>query len=178
MKAKIKKIWNFISSVLIGLVALLAVAIVGVRVFGLDVYVVLSPSMEPAYMTGSVIYVKEVDVDRLKVGDPITFYLTADTIATHRIIEVTEADGQKAFRTQGDANELEDAGAVPESQVVGMPVFTIPYMGYLVTYIQSPSGRYATIGVGAILLLLVILPDIIFGEDKKEKNSLSEERSE
>ena len=178
MKVKIKKIWNLITSVLIGLVALLAVALVGVRVFGLDVYVVLSPSMEPAYMTGSVIYVKEVDTDQLKVNDPITFYLSGDTIATHRIIEVTEVNGQTAFRTQGDANELEDAAAVLVSQVVGKPIFTIPYMGYLVTYIHSPSGRYATIGVGAVLLLMVILPDVILGEDKKEKNSLSEERSE
>lgn len=179
MKAKIKKVWNFINGVLIGLVALLAVAIVGVRLFGLNVYVVLSSSMEPAYMTGSVIYVKSVDTDQLAVGDAITFRLSGDTIATHRIIEVTEVNGQTAFRTQGDANELEDAAAVLASQVVGKPIFTIPYLGYLVTYIHSQTGRYATIAVGTTLLLLVILPDIVLGEDnKKKKNSLPKESSE
>ena len=178
MKAKIKKVWNFTNSVLIGLVALLAFAIVGIRLFGLNIYVVLSSSMEPTYMTGSVIYVKSVDTDQLAVGDVITFRLAGDTIATHRIIEVTEANGQPAFRTQGDANELEDAAAVLASQVVGKPIFTIPYLGYLVTYIHSQSGRYATIAVGTTLLLLVILPDMLLGEEDKKKTSLPKEKTE
>lgn len=169
MKQTIKKIWNWVNGVLIGLVVLLAVALVGVRLFGLDIYVVLSGSMEPEYQTGSVIYVKETDPAELEVRDVITFRLNGDTIATHRIIEVTEVDGETAFRTKGDANDLEDGTAVPASQVIGTPVFTIPYLGYLVTYIQSPSGRYATIAAGAFLLLMVFLPDVIFGNDKKSK---------
>lgn len=169
MKQTIKKIWNWVNGVLIGLVIFLAVALVGVRLFGLDIYVVLSGSMEPEYKTGSVIYVKETDTAELEVRDVITFRLNGDTIATHRIIEVTEVDGETAFRTKGDANDLEDGTAVPASQVIGEPVFTIPYLGYLVEYIQSPSGRYATIAAGAFLLLMVFLPDVIFGNDKKSK---------
>ena len=169
MKVKIKKIWNWVNGVLIGLVVLLAIALVGVRLVGLDIYVVLSGSMEPEYQTGSVIYVKDVDPEDLEVRDVITYRLDEDTIATHRIIEITEVDGQLAFRTKGDANDMEDAAAVPASQVVGKPVFTIPYLGYLVEYIHSASGRYATIAVGAALLLMVFLPDILFGEDEKKK---------
>lgn len=169
MKAKIKKIWNWVNGVLIGLVVLLAIALAGVRLVGWDIYVVLSGSMEPEYRTGSVIYVKEADPEDLGVQDVITFRLDEDTIATHRIIEITEIDGQAAFRTKGDANEREDAAAVPVSQVVGTPVFTIPYLGYLVEYIHSTSGRYATIAMGATLLFLVFLPDILFGEDEKKK---------
>ena len=90
MGQTIKKIWNGINGVLIVLVLLMAFALVGVRLFGLDIYVVLSGSMEPAYQTGSVIYVKEADTDGLEAGDVITFYLNEDTIATHRIIEVVE----------------------------------------------------------------------------------------
>lgn len=111
----------------------------------------------------------EVDPEDLEVRDVITFRLDKDTIATHRIIEITEIDGQIAFRTKGDANQQEDAAAVLASQVVGTPIFTIPYLGYLVEYIHSNSGRYATIAVGAALLLLVFLPDILFGEDEKKK---------
>lgn len=170
MKAKIKKIWNCINGVLIGLVLLLAIALVGVRLVGLDIYVVLSGSMEPEYKTGSVIYVKEADTAKLEVGDVITFRLGDDkTIATHRIIGVTEKDGQTAYRTKGDANELEDGDAVLASSVVGTPIFTIPYLGYLAEYIHSTSGHYATIAVGATLLLLICLPDILFGKDKKSK---------
>ena len=33
-------------------------------------------------------YVKKVDASALQTGDPITFMLDEDTVATHRIIEV------------------------------------------------------------------------------------------
>ena len=169
MRQTVKKIWNGINGALIGLVILLAFALVGVRLFGLELFVVLSGSMEPDYPTGSLIYVKEADTAGLKVNDVITFRLDGDTIATHRIIEVTEVNGETAFRTKGDANEMEDGAAVRASQVIGTPVFTIPYLGYLAEYIQSTSGRYAAIAVGAFLLLMVFLPDLIFGGDKKSK---------
>ncbi len=174
MGQTIKKIWNGINSVLIGLVILLAIALVGVRLVGLEVFVVLSGSMEPAYRTGSVIYVKEADTEKLRAGDVITFYLNGDTIATHRITQIVEGDGELAFRTKGDANEVEDGAAVLASQVIGTPVFTIPYLGYLVSYLHSVSGRYAAIAVGAVLLLLLFLPDIIFGEDQKEDKKAKE----
>ena len=172
MSRRIKKIWNGINSVLIGLVLLLAIVLAGVRLVGLDIYVVLSGSMEPAYMTGSVIYVKDIDMQDLEAEDDITYKLPDGTVATHRIIEVTEKDGQTAFRTKGIANELADGEAVPASNVIGKPIFTIPYLGYLVQYIHSTSGRYATIAVGATLLLLICLPDILFGEDKKLKEKM------
>ena len=174
-KNRILKIWNAITGVLLGLVVLLAALLVGVRLFGLEVYVVLSGSMEPAYMTGSIIYVTEKEADTLNAGDVITFRLDANTIATHRISQVTEKDGVLAFRTKGDANKIEDAALVTESQLIGTPIFTIPYLGYLVSYVQSTSGRYATLAVGATLLLLMFLPDIIFGNDKEEDKKKSKE---
>ena len=172
MRRRIKKIWNGINSILFGLVLMLAIALAGVRLFGLEVYVVLSGSMEPAYQTGSVIYVKEMDTGELKAGDVITFYLNGDTIATHRIVEVVEEGGELTFRTKGDANEVEDASAVQADQVIGSPVFTIPKLGYLATYLQSASGRYAAVAVGAVLLLMTLLSDVIFGEDKKVKEKM------
>ena len=165
---RIKKIWNGINGLLLGLVVLFAVALVGVRLFGVEIFVVLSGSMEPAYRTGSVIYVTEKDAETLEAGDVITFRLDGDTTATHRITEVTEKDGEIAFRTKGDANELEDASLVSGSQVLGTPVFTIPYLGYVSDYIQNPPGQYVVIAGGALLIMLVFLPDL-FEDDKKKK---------
>ena len=54
--------------------------------------------------------------------------------------------------------------------VIGTPVFTIPVLGYIANYIQNPPGTYIAIAAGAILLLLVFLPDLLFGsEDEKEQ---------
>lgn len=46
-KSSIRKTWNVISSILVALVVLLALLLVGARLFGLQVYTVLSGSMEP-----------------------------------------------------------------------------------------------------------------------------------
>lgn len=179
MKKKIKKVWNVINALLICVLLFLAVALAGVRLFGLDVYVVLSGSMEPTYKTGGVIYVKEVeDTSVIRAGDPITFTTDGETLVTHRVIEVTEVDGQTAYRTKGDANDVEDGSLVPASHVKGMPVFTIPYIGYLVTFIQSESGRYATLAIGAFLLLMVFLPDLIFGNDEEEDKEKKEKEKD
>ena len=168
----IKKTWNIFTSILVGLVVLLAIALVGVRLVGLNPYVVLSGSMEPTYHVGSLIYVKEVDYKELEVGDAITFMLSEDTVATHRIIEVLvdEEDPETIrFFTKGDANDAPDGSPVHYKNVIGKPVFTIPYLGYLSNYIQSPPGLYVAIAVGAILIMLVFLP-VLFEEEEKEEN--------
>ena len=175
MSHSFKKVWNVVSTVLVVLVVLLAVALVGVRLVGLNTYVVLSGSMEPTYHTGSLLYVKSVDPQDLQVGDPITFMLNEDTVATHRIIEILpdqEDSSVLRFRTKGDANEAEDARLVHYKNVIGTPVFSIPYLGYATNYIQHPPGMYVAISAGAILLLLMFLPDM-FPDDRDEEIKLS-----
>lgn len=168
MKATIQKIWGGVNVALIVAVAFLAIALAGVRLVGLDVYVILSGSMEPEYQTGGVIYIKDVDTSTLESGDVITYKISNGATVTHRIVDVVEEDGQIMYQTKGDANDNVDASLVPQSQVIGHPVFTIPYLGRLVSLIQSPSGKYALIAVAAILLLMQFLPDLIFGDDDDE----------
>ena len=167
---KIRTIWDGVTTVLVAVVVILAVLLVGARLVGFQVFTVLSGSMEPTYHTGSLIYVKEVDYRDIEVGQVITFMLDEDTVATHRVIEVVpdETDASVLrYRTKGDANDAEDGSLVHYKNVIGTPVFTIPYLGYLANYIQNPPGMYLAISAGAILLLLVFLPDLIFEEEKK-----------
>ena len=167
-----KKIWNLISSILVALAVLLAVALVGVRFVGLKPYVVLSGSMEPTYHVGSLIYVKAVDYRELKVGDPITFMLSQDTVVTHRIIEVlvdeNDPDTVRYF-TQGDANDVPDGSSVHYKNVIGKAVFSVPYLGYLSDYIQHPPGMYVAIASAALLMFLVFLPDLFSDGGRKKK---------
>lgn len=159
-----KKIWNGFTTVLVCLVVILAVLLVGVRLVGFQVFTVLSGSMEPTYHVGSLVYVKQVDCRELKVGDPITFRLTGDTVATHRIIEVLTDENDPTdlrFRTQGDANAVPDGSPVHCSNVIGSPVFTIPALGYVANFLQTTQGLYLAIAVGALLLALILLPDLL-----------------
>ena len=173
MRRKIRKIWNICTTVLVAMVAVLAVLLVGARVVGLQVFTVLSGSMEPAYHVGALIYVKSVDYTQLEVGDVITFLLNEDTVATHRIVEVVPDEEDSAvlrFRTKGDANKAEDGSLVHYKNVIGTPVFTIPWLGYVAHFIQNPPGMYIAISAGAILLLLVFLPDLLFSEPSQKKS--------
>ena len=177
MNPSVKKVWNVVSSILVALVVILALLLVGARLVGLRVFTVLSGSMEPAYHTGSLIYVKKVDPFTIQPGQPITFLLDEDTVATHRVVGVVpdeEDPGVIRFRTKGDVNEAEDGALVHCKNVIGTPVFSIPCLGYLADYIQHPPGMYVAISAGAILLLLVFLPDI-FAEDKGRKKDKAPE---
>lgn len=174
MPKKIKKIWDTVTSVLVILVVVFAVFLMGSRLVGLQVYNVISGSMEPTYSVGDLLYVKTVDPDSVKVGDPITFVLNEDlVVATHRVVSI-DAENRR-FITKGDANETEDASPVHFNNLVGVPVFVIPLLGYVSAYIQSPPGMYVAIGLGVLLLAAVFLPDLM---TKKNKNEHKQEETQ
>ena len=163
----LKKVWNIVSTALVILMVLCAVFLMGSRVMGYHCFNVISPSMEPVYSVGDLIYVKEVDPNTIKAGDVITFLVNEDlVIGTHRVIRV-DAEKQH-FYTKGDANQVEDQNPVHFKNVIGVPEFSIPKMGYVSDFIQNPPGMYITIGIGALLLLIVFLPDL-FGKKKQEE---------
>ena len=181
MNKSLKKIWNVISSILVALVVLLALLLVGARVIGLQVFTVLSGSMEPTYHTGSLIYVKKVDPYTIEEGQPITFMLDEDTIATHRVVGIVPDEEDPTvirFRTKGDANDAEDGSLVHYKNVIGTPIFSIPYLGYIADYIQHPPGMYIAISAGAVLLLLVFLPDVFADDGKDEKKPRREKKTQ
>ena len=108
MKKTVKKIWDIVSTVLVAAIVLVALLLAGTRLAGMHAYTVLSGSMEPTYHTGSLIYVKKVDPLTIKEGQPITFLLDEDTVATHRVVGIVPDEEDPTvirFRTKGDANE-------------------------------------------------------------------------
>jgi len=168
MSRTIRKAWNIVTTILVGLIMLLVMMLWGVRLFGLDLFIIQSGSMEPEYPTGAIVYVKETDANTLNVGDVITFHMEGGVNGTHRIVEIIDDGGVRQFKTKGDANEIEDSGFVTSASIVGKAVFCIPYLGFFTAYIQSQQGMYMSIAAAAILLLLLIIPDIIFPENKKD----------
>jgi hypothetical protein len=114
------------------------------------------------------------DGDELKKGDVITFMADEETVVTHRIDEVIHenADGETItkFRTKGDANDVADAKLVHYKNVLGVPAFSIPLLGYLAFYIQRPPGLYIALIVGTLLVASVFLP----GNKGKEKTASKE----
>lgn len=177
MEKILKIISKTLSTALVAVVVLLAIALVGIRAIGFTPYTVLSGSMEPTYHVGSVVYVKKVDPTTLKVGDPITFRLAGDVIATHRIIEVHgEGTPNLGFRTQGDANETVD-GITPASAVIGKVTFSIPYLGYVSNFLQQPKGLITVVGTGAAVLAISYIIDALFPAKKETEPEAGEENT-
>ena len=163
-----KRIWNIFISLIVLAFVVLAVLLAGIKLFGITPLCVLSGSMEPTYKTGSMIYVKKAAPESIKANEPITFYMTdGKTVATHRVVNVDNENNQ--FHTKGDANNIQDSTPVSFSNLIGTPVFTIPYLGYLAAFVSQPVGKFASIGIGGLLILLVFVPEMV--ERSKTKSS-------
>jgi len=175
MKTCLYKLLKLLSTVSVLAAMTLAFLLAGIRLFGFEIYTVLSGSMEPAYRTGALIYVKEVNPEELQVGDVITFRMSGGVTATHRIVELVEDEknfGKVCFRTKGDANNVSDGSLVEQTAVIGSPVFTIPYLGFLASYIQTASGKFMMLSVCSGILFFTFIPELLFGmNEKKAKTS-------
>jgi len=166
--------WRKIASVA-GLVLLVAVVLPFViyavpQVVGADQsYVVLSGSMEPTISAGDVIIVNSVAASQIGEGDVITY--GGERPTTHRVIGVTQQDGEPAFQTKGDANDSPDPGVVPASEVngkvmtLGGALFVIPFIGHVIQFVNTPVGFALLFVIPFTLLVLLEIRDVIFASD-------------
>lgn len=139
-----KKMYMTVQTVILLALILLLVFLAGCRlIFSLKPYVVMSGSMEPAIMTGSLCFVDEDDTDA-EEGDIIAFTAADGLPVTHRVVGINE-DG--SYITRGDNNDEADASPVSREAVTGTTVFAVPGAGYLVMKLRTPGG---------IILLIVL----------------------
>ena len=129
------------------------------KLFGYQIYNVLTQSMEPAMPVGSAIYVRRCDPQALEQGDIITFRLSEATglVETHRVMENdTQA---KQLITKGDANALPDVNPVSYERVVGKVVICIPVLGTVSEMLHSGPGVTACVAIFALAIILWTLAD-------------------
>src|SRR5690606_10758951 len=120
-------------------------------------YVVSSGSMEPVIATGSVVITTPIDASQVKVGNVVTFLSPVDSTQTviHRVVEIeTDNEGIISFRTKGDNNDSIDNWTVPQDNILGLSRSSLPYLGYLISFLKTPMGFIVGIGVPALLLMI------------------------
>ena len=165
----LRRIWKHMGNLLFSLVVILAVMLLGLRLAGWQAYTVLSGSMEPEIPAGALIYVRSIKPETLVPGDIITFLLNSDTTATHRIVEMTATDNGYLFQTKGDANKSPDAARIHSKDVIGVPVLTVPGVGYALGYLQSTPGMFLAMSVGAISMLVLLILDWMRDRRRNQK---------
>lgn len=159
------RVWNVVLALLVMIAAVLAIAFAGVRLVGLEPYVVLSGSMEPEIPTGSLIYVRAADPTEVQVGDTITFSLESGTRVTHQVWQI-DAE-QRLFYTQGIANKTaegeisHDGAPVSWDDFLGVPVSCIPNLGYLNVWITTAPGLYVVIAAVVIVLCMTLIIELL-----------------
>ena len=116
---------------------------------------VLTGSMEPTYPPGTLIIVKPIDPQEIRIGDPITYQIESGkaAVVTHRVTAISHTDGELVFTTKGDANSAADAAPVQPVQVKGKVWYAVPWIGYVNNLIGG-DGRGWLIPAVAIGLFL------------------------
>jgi signal peptidase len=158
----VRKIVKEVISVLIVIALLSPILICVVAPFFVGGFfsVIMSGSMEPAIPVGSIVVVKKVNPEDVKVGDVIAFEM-GESRTMHRVVEKVFENGSFHFRTKGDANEDSDPWIVKPEDVSGALMLTIPYYGYLLYFAGTPMGFALFILVPAIILIANEVRDIL-----------------
>lgn len=157
--------------VLVGVVLAAVVSSVPGLVGADESYVVRSDSMSPAIPAGSVVFVEDVPTERISTGDVITFETGTDAAATrvtHRVVAV-QADGERQFRTKGDANPVRDREPVAADQVVGAVSASLPLIGYLLAFASTDIGLLAFVVVPGLVLVALEVRDVLRPETASDE---------
>ena len=137
-KIKENKVVKFIGNTLytlmfVVLVLMLVVVIMqrttnnNITIGGIRMFSVLTGSMVPVYEVGDILISKEVEPEKIKVGDDIVYVgkkgSFSGKIVTHRVNSIEkQEDGNYKIITQGIANNTEDP-EIDQTQVLGKVMY-------------------------------------------------------
>jgi len=126
---------------------------------GYDLRLVRSESMKPAINMGDLIITGPLNGPingEIKPGTIVTYEYSKELI-THRVQSI---DG-KTLVTKGDAAEDADSWSVTLSDVRGVYLFRIPYVGYVTSFVQTKLGWFLAIIIPGALLVGWLAKDIV-----------------
>ncbi|KQZ70125.1 signal peptidase I [Nocardioides sp. Root151] len=141
--------------VILSVVVILVVAVLIPRLGGATPYTILTGSMKPDMPPGTLVVVRPVDEDDVRVGSVITYQRESGkaTVVTHRVVaKGFNSLGEIQFQTQGDANDTADEEWVRPVQVKGEKWYSVRYLGYVNNMLNGKERQMAVYAVAALLL--------------------------
>lgn len=158
MKRPLYRLINAIANTLLILALCLCGMIFLPRAAGIQTYVILSSSMEPAMPTGSLIYVRPyAHRTQLHLQDVIAFR-SGESMVTHRVVRTNWEED--SVTTKGDANDRADAAPVSYQDISGKVIRFIPYIGYGLMMVQTRGGQLVLCLVAAAAMALLYIASI------------------
>ena len=133
--------------------------------------IVLTDSMYPEIESGDLIICKQIEAEEVKTGDIICFFDPSGngtSTVTHRVMEVTkDENGELAWVTKGDANNVEDKAIVPSSKLVGIYSTRIKGAGKVAMFMQTTQGLIICV---ICTIILLVAYDVIRRRMYEKKN--------
>lgn len=146
-----------------GVMAILLVLVAGMALLyfapGYNLYIVRSESMKPTLNLGDLIVTGPPGgllTGETEPGRVVTFEYNGELV-THRIRSI---EGQTLV-TKGDAVEDPDPWAVTVSDIKGIYLLKMPYVGYVTSFVQTKLGWFLMIIIPSMCLVLWLIRDIV-----------------
>ncbi len=147
-------------------------------VFGYTALRVTTGSMKPTYDVDTLIVVKKVDPETIKVNDVISFYsqdpVLDGAVNTHRVVEILEEEQGRVFVTKGDNNNVTDAYNVESEYLIGKVVASSIVIGKISRLVANPL---IFIPIILIPLALILISNLV-GTVHMAKKIAKEEEEE
>lgn len=127
-----------ITTIFFGVLALAPLVLGGVlNTLGYNTFIMYSGSMAPTLDAGSVAVAREVETERLVIGDIIAYDpeggppTDSRIPLIHRVMKIDRSGDNTVFTMKGDANELPDPQKVIFPDTAYRIAFGVPYLGYI-----------------------------------------------
>ena len=153
----ITKICNIVGTIILIAIVLVAGTVLGLQLFGYAPMAAETPSMEPNYHVGDLIFCDtNVKPEDVALEDVITYrYIQRngkEDIITHRVVEI-DAEARE-FTTKGDNNRRPDQTPVPFENMIGRAWYRVPISGagFFLRDLRTVKG----LAWGAILLGVLV----------------------
>ena len=148
-----------------------------ISIFNYRMFTVASGSMEPKYMIGDVLFSKDVEASKVKVGDAITYLGktgdVANKVITHEVVKIEkDNNGKYIFHTKGLTNLVEDP-IVYEEQLYGVVIHKAFLLSLVYKIISTPIGFYAFI---IIPIMYIIGSEIIATALERKEEELKKRK--
>jgi len=124
-----------------------------------NMYLIRSESMKPIINMGDMVVTGPLGGPLNGGIEPgmIVTYGYGQELVTHRVISVDD----DSLLTKGDAVEDPDPWPVTMSEIRGIYLFKIPYVGYLSNFMRTKLGWFLAIITPALILVAFLIKDIV-----------------
>lgn len=123
--------------------------------FGKKAFVIVSGSMIPEIEIGDIVIIN--DTQDVNINDIIAFRRDSNIIV-HRIINKMEVNGKTMYQTKGDNNNIPDTELVDVSDIEGIYINKIPYIGKLLMFL------YNNLAIVVVIIVVILIVKYYFFE--------------